>query len=270
MTLRIISLAGSFQSHRRWRAAYKMTDKKIICLFDVDGTLTAPRKVITPEMQKFLLEQIKPRCTVGLVGGSDESKIAEQMGGLEELNKYDYVFSENGLVAKKFGKEIGRQTIQNYVGEEKLQKFINYALRKLSEITLPVKRGTFIEFRSGLINVCPVGRSCSQDERDQFSEYDKAHKIRDQLVEEFKKEFAGYGLKFVIGGQISLDVFPEGWDKTYCLQYVKGFNEIHFFGDKTNPGGNDHEIYTDDRTIGHSVTSPDDTVKQLKELFKID
>jgi hypothetical protein len=27
----------------------------------------------------------------------------------------------------------------------------------------------------------------------------------------------------------------QGWDKTYCLQFVEadGFNEIHFFGDKT-------------------------------------
>lgn len=68
-----------------------------------------------------------------------------------------------------------------------------------------------------------------------------------------------------------MDVFPEGWDKTYCLQYVsEGFDEIHFFGDKTKPGGNDYEIYADARTIGHSVTNPDDTMKQLKELFKLD
>ena len=35
--------------------------------------------------------------------------------------------------------------------------------------------------------------------------------------------------------QISFDVFPEGWDKTYCLRHVDPFNftEIHFFGDKT-------------------------------------
>ena len=37
------------------------------------------------------------------------------------------------------------------------------------------------------------------------------------------------------GGQISFDVFPNGWDKTYCLRHLKGeaFDEIHFFGDKT-------------------------------------
>lgn len=32
-------------------------------------------------MQTFLLNEVKTRCTVGLVGGSDEVKIAEQMGG---------------------------------------------------------------------------------------------------------------------------------------------------------------------------------------------
>ena len=37
------------------------------------------------------------------------------------------------------------------------------------------------------------------------------------------------------GGQISIDVFPEGWDKRFCLQYLTEFKEIHFFGDKTTP-----------------------------------
>jgi hypothetical protein len=37
------------------------------------------------------------------------------------------------------------------------------------------------------------------------------------------------------------------WDKTYCLKFVeeKKYEEIHFFGDKTAPGGNDHEIFED-------------------------
>jgi phosphomannomutase len=50
---------------------------------------------------------------------------------------------------------------------------------------------------------------------------------------------------FLAGGQISFDVFPIGWDKTYCLQFVEksGYKEIHFFGDKTHKGGNDYEIF---------------------------
>ncbi|XP_054278529.1 uncharacterized protein LOC128996984 [Macrosteles quadrilineatus] len=245
------------------------SEKKLLCLFDVDGTLTAPRKVITPGMLKFLTEEVQSRCAVGLVGGSDEGKIAEQMGGQHVVDKLHYVFSENGLVGKKEGVEIARTTILSYMGEEKLQQFINFALKCLSEITLPAKRGTFIEFRTGLINVCPVGRSCSQQERDEFGEYDNKHKIREQLVEKFKKQFPDMGLNYVIGGQISIDVFPKGWDKTYCLKFLSEFDEIHFFGDKTSPGGNDYEIWDDSRTVGHTVTSPDDTMKQLKELFKI-
>ena len=76
-------------------------------------------------------------------------------------------------------------------------------------------------------------------------------------------------LFYVIGGQISIDVFPSGWDKTYALNFVEkdGFKEIHFFGDKTAKGGNDHEIFEDPRTIGHTVLSPEDTIAQLKELI---
>lgn len=32
-------------------------------------------------------------------------------------------------------------------------------------------------------------------------------------------------------------------------------------------GGNDYEIYTSERTIGHTVTCPEDTMQQCKELF---
>lgn len=82
--------------------------------------------------------------------------------------------------------------------------------------------------------------------------------------------------RFSIGGQISFDVFPTGWDKTYCLRHLEAeakkpggieYTTIHFFGDKTMVGGNDYEIYTDSRTVGHSVTGPNDTIAELKTLF---
>jgi phosphomannomutase len=47
----------------------------------------------------------------------------------------------------------------------------------------------------------------------------------------------------------------------------KDFDEIHFFGDKCQPGGNDHEIYADARTVGHEVANPNDTIRILTELF---
>jgi phosphomannomutase len=63
-------------------------------------------------------------------------------------------------------------------------------------------------------------------------------------------------------------VFPEGWHKEYALQFVEAdFDTIHFFGDKTYEGGNDYEIFMSKKTIGHTVTSPDDTQAQCTALF---
>jgi phosphomannomutase len=69
--------------------------------------------------------------------------------------------------------------------------------------------GTFIETRSGLINIAPPGRSCTKAERDAFEAYDKEHKVREKFIEALKNEFPDYNLVYSIGGQISFDVFPE-------------------------------------------------------------
>lgn len=180
---------------------------------------------------------------------------------------FDYTFSENGLVAYKGRELIAEASIVSFLGEEKLQKLINFVLRYIADLDIPVKRGTFIEFRKGMLNVSPIGRNCSQQERCDFEEYDKETKVREKFVSVLKDEFADAGLTYSIGGQISFDVFPTGWDKTYALQFVDHFKEIHFFGDKTYEGGNDYEIYESSRTVGHSVKNPSETMEMCKKLF---
>eukprot|EP00116_Pleurobrachia_bachei_P009284 sb/3469546/ len=222
-----------------------MAKSRTLFLFDVDGTLTQSRKIITPTMLAFM-KDLASRVTVGIVGGSDEVKIVEQLDG-HQHEIAEYMFSENGLVAKKKGEIIAKTNIIDKLGDKTIQKFINFCLGYMSKIELPVKRGTFIEFRNGMINVCPVGRSCTQAERDQFDAHDKEHKIREKFIAAIEAEYPDLGMKYSIGGQISFDCFPIGWDKTYCLQYVvKDFDEIIFFGDKTYPGGNDYEIFCDE------------------------
>ena len=67
-----------------------------------------------------------------------------------------------------------------------------------------------------------------------FSNF-QVHKIREKFVEDLREKFSDYGLQFSIGGQISFDVFPKGWDKTYCLNFMdlETIKTLHFFGDKT-------------------------------------
>lgn len=122
-----------------------------------------------------------------------------------------------------------------------------------------------------MVNVSPIGRNCTYEERLEFYEYDQRHCIRQKMVHALRENFEKYDLQFSIGGQISIDIFPKGWDKTFCLKHLatENFKYIHFFGDKTESGGNDYEIFHDSRVIGHSVTSPDDTMRQVREIFKL-
>jgi len=156
-----------------------------------------------------------------------------------------------------------------HLGEANLQRFINFVLHYLADLVIPVKRGTFIEFRNGMLNISPIGRNCSQAERDEFEKFDAGAGVRLKMVEVLQREFADLNLTYSIGGQISFDVFPAGWDKTFCLQFVEadGFKEIHFFGDKTYKGGNDYEIFESPKTIGHSVKSPEDMMEQVRAIF---
>ncbi|KAJ8363342.1 hypothetical protein SKAU_G00121730 [Synaphobranchus kaupii] len=243
--------------------------RNVLCLFDVDGTLTPAREKIEPQLDVFF-QSLRRKVKIGVVGGSDYSKIAEQLGnGDEVIHKFDYVFAENGTVQYKDGKLISKQAIQNQLGEELLQDLINFCLRYMGLIKLPKKRGTFIEFRNGMLNISPIGRSCTLEERIEFSEIDKREKIREKFVAALQKEFAGKGLRFTKGGLISFDVFPEGWDKRLCLDNLEGegLEAIYFFGNETTPGGNDYEIFNDPRTTGFTVYSPEDTARLCRELF---
>lgn len=244
---------------------YKIVKQMAIILFDVDGTLTIPRQKISQNMRE-LIRHLRNNHYVGLVSGSDLVKIKEQLG--ESINDdFDYIFVENGLVAYKNSTLIGCQSIQNLLSEDQIKKFINYCLKYLSELDIPVKRGTFIEFRRGMINISPIGRNCSQKERDDFEKYDHKHNVRKSMIEILKKEFAELNLSYSIGGQISFDVYPKGWDKSYCLQYLDKPGDIYFFGDQTQIGGNDHELYIHQSVKGYAVKNPEETQKILINLF---
>uniref|UniRef100_A0A8B9Q1B1 Phosphomannomutase n=1 Tax=Apteryx owenii TaxID=8824 RepID=A0A8B9Q1B1_APTOW len=197
---------------------------------------------IEPEVDKFL-QELRKRVKIGVVGGSDYSKIAEQLGeGDEVINKFDYVFAENGTVQYKNGQLVSKQqpglpvplllfmflgsskawslpspqitvgllgshvlwlrqpgppqAIQDHLGEELLQDLINFCLNYMALLKLPKKRGTFIEFRNGMLNISPIGRSCTPEERIEFSELDKKERIREKFVAALQREFAGKGLRF--------------------------------------------------------------------------
>jgi len=61
---------------------------KLLCLFDVDGTLTPARKEASPTVKAFL-QELRSKAKVGIVGGSDLPKQQEQVGE-NIVNEVDY------------------------------------------------------------------------------------------------------------------------------------------------------------------------------------
>ena len=70
------------------------------------------------------------------------------------------------------------QSLKKHLGEDKLKELINFVLHYIADLDIPIKRGTFIEFRNGMLNVSPIGRNCSQEERDEYEQYDLKNGIR--------------------------------------------------------------------------------------------
>ncbi len=162
-----------------------MNNNKILLLFDVDGTLTHPRKKVQPNMITCL-DTLKEKYTLGFVGGSDVNKQIEQLGE-NNFELFTWRFSENGLLSYNKDKCIHKRSFVEALGEEHFKQFINICLLVLSETNCPVKRGTFIEYRNGMINVSPIGRACSQEERDNFNTYDVKHNVRKIMIENIQK-----------------------------------------------------------------------------------
>ena len=48
-----------------------------------------------------------------------------------------------------------------------------------------------------MINVSPVGRNASTEERNAYEQYDKQHQIRAHFVEALKAKFGDLGLTYV-------------------------------------------------------------------------
>ena len=108
---------------------------------------------------------------------------------------FDFCFAENGLTAYRLGKPLPLNSFLQWLGEEKYQRLVKWCLKYISNLEgLPAMRGTFVEFRSGMINVSPVGRNASGAERNEFQAWDKETGCRKKMVEALRKEFSDLGL----------------------------------------------------------------------------
>ena len=245
---------------------------KTLFLFDIDGTLVEPRLEIKENMvEQLKILHSKKNIETAIVSCNDLSKAKKALK--DSIPYFTDYYTENGVVTyDKNMNIVHKKSMKELLGEEKYSNLKNYILKYIETCDVPYKVGNYIDERSAVINVSPVGNPITKEQREEVriweNEKHPVEIMRKTLEEKFGKE---YGLRFTKGGIKSFDVFPIGWDKTYCLQFIKNkkFDNIIFFGDNTYPGGADYDLAIhDDVTKGIGVKGPEDTIIKIKEVLK--
>jgi len=204
-------------------------------LFDVDGTLTPPRGKMDKEFRLFfgewVLHQQYIKNKVFLVTGSDREKTLEQIG-ISLYRLMDGVYQSCG---------------NEFYIRNRLIKYSNW--RMSPDLHLDIldvlqksewygRADNNIEERTGMINITTVGRSASKVLRKEYYKWDTKSCERERIAEKLSHKYPD--LEFSIGGEISIDIYPEGNDKSQVLSDMDG--ECTFFGDRCEVGGNDYTI----------------------------
>ena len=230
-------------------------------IFDVDGTLTPSRKKMDGNFALWFSDFCL-KNEVYLVTGSDRPKTIQQVG--------EYIAHKCKRVYQCSGNQVWeKDLIIRENTAEMPRSLTNFLTRKLNESEFPPATAKRIEARTGCWNVSVVGRGCSDEDRTRYIAWDFATNERANLVEEINNHFPNW--RAAIGGETGIDIFPKGFDKAQILYDFDLQDEVRFFGDQTDIGGNDREIFfkvEEEFPNGKSytVTSWKDTWKILKGL----
>lgn len=222
-------------------------------IFDVDGTLTDSRQPIDPEFAREFLLWSRHR-PVHLVTGSDYPKTLEQLGR-EICESVTGVWNCAGNQHYRAGQLEWSQewALTDY------QQGVLSAL--LASSTWPIRTGQHVEARGSLVNFSTLGRGADLRERELYRAWDQSVGERRRLavlIEQLCPD-----LQATVAGETGIDIYPRGWDKS---QMADRFSNIVFFGDRTEPGGNDHTLAQRAERL-HTVGSWRDTQAIIRTLY---
>ena len=202
-------------------------------IFDVDGTLTPSRGKIDAEFLQFMLF-FAGTNDVYLVTGSDRQKTLEQVG-LDLYNSCKRVYNCSGSDVYETDKNVYRDDweLPNNV-ERFLQDELDFS-------QFPIRNGNHIEKRPGGVNFSILGRDKDPFKgREEYINWNKIHNERSFIALRIMDTFPE--LSVALGGQTGIDIGPKGSDKSQILRDFNEDDELYFFGDRIEEGGNDYSL----------------------------
>ncbi|MDB4337617.1 HAD-IIB family hydrolase [bacterium] len=256
---------------------------KQVVLFDMDGTLTPPRKQITREMVRKL-KDLSKIADIGIVTGSgydylisqckelwyDIGTVSPSSITLLPCNGTQVYTSKYGKFSLKhkadMRKELGSESLDTIMRCLMYMQWSHMCKEPPHSYT-----GHFVSYRESLINWCPVGRNANDHQRKEFIKFDKESNCRATAKDMIQKYLMVHDIDNVtlaLGGSTSIDIFPTGWDKTYALQHFTD-KDCWFVGDSCTGDGNDRTLYEALLPSGKSyeTTSLSNTIDIVNDII---
>ena len=225
----------------------------------MDGTLTPSRKKIEHEFWAPFLIFCRHH-DVYLVTGSDRQKTLEQLG-LDICYTAKRVYNCSGCDVYEKDNNVYRDT---WKPSDEVRQFLQ---DELDYSQFRIRTDPHIEERPGCINFSILGRGANWEERETYIQWDKDEHERESIARRFNERFPD--LYATVGGQTGLDIAPLGGDKSQILRDFNKDDELHFFGDRMEEGGNDYSLAKALQEMGgypHHVSDWKDTRTKLVEL----
>lgn len=236
-------------------------------LFDIDGVLTTHQRIITQDMtrlieefQKYIRE--KYQSTLYFVTGNDFVKSKDILGELKDYkifcNNADELRDHQGYI---IWREPHIPPLTWHVEDHLITLLRSYKGKRY---------GQHIVWRTPrFINFSLIGRMCPAKAREKYDKQKSLDRIAKTLENTFRN------IKAVRGGQISIDIYSAGADKSRAGDYL---NQVEgaftFIGDKTQEGGNDYPLaqyckYSDAHDATCITTSgPSETMDLIKGFME--
>lgn len=225
--------------------------KKIIA-FDLDGTLTESKQIMTPGMAK-LLDALSVKTKIVIISGGSYKRFKEQfipqlVANAEAKNLENIILlPTSGSCRYEYSSKINdwtqvyshpfKQEIKNRVMAELDNMITNHK----RDFDIPEKHyGPYIEDRGNEITFSALGQESPLEVKGSWdSNGNKRLKIAKALMEAIP-EIAAH-----LGGMTSVDILPKGFDKAVGLKILlKAENlttaDMLFIGDSIFEGGNDY------------------------------
>ena len=224
--------------------------KKTMLAFDIDHTLSLSKQAITDEMADLLTKVLEIFQVCIISGRSYNQFLLQVVGNLPnqspELMKNLYLLPAQGPQFFRFSE--GWKSVYAFELREEQVSEIFYVVEKAAKKlgywrnANPETNDLVLENRVSQVTFAGIDTGSPIEEK---RAWDPDCAKREAIIAECKKLSPEFEYK--IGGNTSIDITQAGLDKGFGMKKLIEFlelskDEILYFGDMTQPGGNDYPV----------------------------